>query len=160
MVTPSRCSDRTLVSPARNQSSSCTIDLVCTFLVVTSGKPSGRHRRNCPPKVESVPVPVRSPISTPRARTCGSRSRYCFKRGSGGGAPGRSRGRATGGKGWDGSRQEARALLGRRHRAAVVLAEPAVAVRRDPVVERVADEERHDAEAGEIGRASWRGRGE
>ena len=43
MVTPRSCSQRTLVSPRRNHSSSRMIDLRCSFLVVSSGKP-GRGR--------------------------------------------------------------------------------------------------------------------
>ena len=54
-----------LVSPARNQISSWTIDLRCSFLVVTSGKPSARSKRIWWPNTLSVPVPVRSVLRTP-----------------------------------------------------------------------------------------------
>ncbi len=43
--TPCSCRYLTLVSPARNQSSSWTIDFRCSFLVVVSGKPSPRSKR-------------------------------------------------------------------------------------------------------------------
>ena len=45
------------------------IDFRCTFLVVTSGKPSARSKRIWWPKIERVPVPVRSVFSTPVSRT-------------------------------------------------------------------------------------------
>ena len=41
------------------------IDLRCSFLVVSSGKPSRRSKRACAPKTESVPVPVRSAFGFP-----------------------------------------------------------------------------------------------
>ena len=41
IVTPRSCSHLTLVSPRRNHSSSAKTERVCTFLVVTSGKPCG-----------------------------------------------------------------------------------------------------------------------
>ena len=67
-----------LVSPCRNHSSSCTIERRCSFLVVTSGKPSRRSKRICQPNTLRVPVPVRSAFSAPCSRTWRSRSRYCF----------------------------------------------------------------------------------
>ena len=45
MLTPTFCSERTLVSPRRNHSSSWMIDLVCSFLVVSSGNPSPSGKR-------------------------------------------------------------------------------------------------------------------
>ena len=48
-----------LVSPARNHRSSWMMDLRCSFLVVTSGKPSSSAKRIWWPKTLSVPVPVR-----------------------------------------------------------------------------------------------------
>src|ERR1700729_2480330 len=54
------------------------MDFRCTFLVVTSGKPSARSKRIWWPKIDRVPVPVRSRFSTPVSRTSSSRSRYCF----------------------------------------------------------------------------------
>src|SRR3546814_10354738 len=46
-----------LVSPFSNHSSSCTIERRCSFLVVTSGKPSLRSKRICQPNTLRVPVP-------------------------------------------------------------------------------------------------------
>src|SRR6476619_1757311 len=71
-----------LVSPRRNHSSSCTIERRCTFLVVTSGKPSARLNRICQPNTLRVPVPVRSAFSVACAFTCHKRSRYCLIVGS------------------------------------------------------------------------------
>src|SRR5262249_14646396 len=68
IVTPCSLRYLTLVSPARNQSSSWTIDLRCSFLVVVSGKPSARSKRIWWPNTDSVPVPVRSRFSAPSAR--------------------------------------------------------------------------------------------
>ena len=65
IVMPRSCSQRTLVSPRRNHSSSPMIDRRCTFLVVTSGKPSVRSNRIWWPNTLRVPVPVRSALSTP-----------------------------------------------------------------------------------------------
>ena len=65
-----------LVSPRRNQISSCTIDFRCSFLVVTSGKPSARSKRICRPNTLRVPVPVRSAFSVPCSSTWRRRSRY------------------------------------------------------------------------------------
>ena len=67
-VTPRSCSHFTLVSPRRNHSSSAKTARVCTFLVVTSGKPAARSKRIWWPKTLRVPVPVRSPFSTPSSR--------------------------------------------------------------------------------------------
>ena len=53
------------MSPRRNHSSSAKIERVCTFLVVTSGKPSVRSKRIWWPNTLRVPVPVRSDFSTP-----------------------------------------------------------------------------------------------
>ena len=75
MRTPFACSERTFVSPRRNQSSSSTTDFRWMLLVVTSGKPSVRSNRSCAPKTESVPVPVRSPLRAPWSRMCRRRSR-------------------------------------------------------------------------------------
>src|SRR5690606_1165656 len=66
-----------LVSPRRNHSNSCTIERRCSFLVVTSGKPSRRSKRICQPNTLRVPVPVRSPFSVPCSSTWPSSSRYC-----------------------------------------------------------------------------------
>src|SRR5580698_11599966 len=52
------------------------IDLTCSFLVVTSGKPSLRSNRIWWPKIDSVPVPVRSCFSAPSASTRSINSRY------------------------------------------------------------------------------------
>src|SRR5471030_1011751 len=52
------------------------MDLRCTFLVVTSGNPWARSKRIWWPKMERVPVPVRSVFSTPRSRASRNRSRY------------------------------------------------------------------------------------
>ena len=65
-----------LVSPARNHSNSWMIDLRCSFLVVTSGKPCDRSNRIWWPNTESVPVPVRSAFFTPSSRMRWSRSWY------------------------------------------------------------------------------------
>ena len=53
------------MSPRRNHSSSTMIERKCSFLVVSSGKPSARSKRICAPNQDSVPVPVRSCCSTP-----------------------------------------------------------------------------------------------
>src|SRR5215470_6770330 len=52
------------------------IDLTCSFLVVTSGKPSPRSNRIWWPNTDSVPVPVRSRFSMPSARMRSIRSWY------------------------------------------------------------------------------------
>ncbi len=52
------------------------IDLVCTFLVVTSGNPAARSKRIWWPNTERVPVPVRSALRWPWSRTCRMKSRY------------------------------------------------------------------------------------
>src|SRR4051812_11866199 len=54
------------------------MDLRWTFFVVTSGKPAPRSKRICQPKVDSVPVPVRSLFLCPCSSTWRIRSRYCF----------------------------------------------------------------------------------
>src|SRR5215213_1190644 len=74
---PRSCSHFTLVSPRMNHNSSPNTDRVCTFLVVTSGKPAARSKRIWCPKTLRVPVPVRSPFSTPSSRTRRTSSRYC-----------------------------------------------------------------------------------
>ena len=56
------------------------IDLRCSFLVVTSGKPSARSNRIWWPKMLRVPVPVRSLLATPSSRIRCMRSRYCRMR--------------------------------------------------------------------------------
>ena len=48
----------------------------CTFLVVTSGKPSDRSKRIWWPNTLFVPVPVRSPLVTPWSRTWRMKSSY------------------------------------------------------------------------------------
>ncbi len=63
-----------LVSPARNQSSSCTIAFSGSRLVVSIGNPAERLKRIWWPKIDSVPVPVRSCFSAPSARMRSSRS--------------------------------------------------------------------------------------
>src|SRR5690606_29565905 len=70
----------TLVSPLRNHSSSANTDRVCTFFVVTRGKPAARSKRAWWPKTLSVPVPVRSVFSTPSSRMRRTRSRYACTR--------------------------------------------------------------------------------
>jgi leucyl aminopeptidase len=52
------------------------IERVCSFLVVSSGKPSARSKRICQPKTDSVPVPVRSVLGWPCSSTWRIRSRY------------------------------------------------------------------------------------
>src|SRR6202171_2636673 len=52
------------------------MDLTCSFLVVTSGKPAARSKRIWWPNTERVPTPVRSRFSTPSASTRSMRSRY------------------------------------------------------------------------------------
>src|SRR5699024_9708870 len=52
------------------------MDLRCTRLVVTSGKPSDRSNRIWWPKIERVPVPVRSDFGVPCSSTCRSRAAY------------------------------------------------------------------------------------
>ena len=76
IVTPRSCSHFTLVSPRRNHSSSAKTERVCTFFVVTSGKPSVRSNRIWWPKTLRVPVPVRSDFSAPSSRMRWRRSRY------------------------------------------------------------------------------------
>ena len=49
-----------------------------TFLVVSNGNPSPRSKRIWWPKTLRVPVPVRSPRTTPSSQILRSRSRYCF----------------------------------------------------------------------------------
>src|SRR3954447_22619967 len=67
-----------LVSPLRNQSSSCTIAFNGSRLVVSIGKPAERLKRIWWPKIDNVPVPVRSCFSAPSARIRSSRSWYWF----------------------------------------------------------------------------------
>ena len=56
-------------------------DRVCTFFVVTSGKPAARSKRIWWPKTLRVPVPVRSPFSTPSSRMrAGGRGRAARRR--------------------------------------------------------------------------------
>src|SRR6478736_4973607 len=74
---PRSWSQRTLVSPRRNHSSSPTIERRCSFFVVMAGKPSARSKRIWWPNTLSVPVPVRSDFSWPWVRTWSRRSRYC-----------------------------------------------------------------------------------
>ena len=50
MVTPCSCSQRTLESPRRNQSSSRMMLFRCTFLVVSSGKPAREIEAQLPPE--------------------------------------------------------------------------------------------------------------
>ena len=75
METPFAFRYATLVEPERNHSSSWTIDFRCTFLVVTSGKPSASGKRICQPNTDSVPVPVRSDLRVPCSSTWRIRSR-------------------------------------------------------------------------------------
>src|SRR5437667_68080 len=53
------------------------MDFKCSFLVVTSGKPSSRSKRIWYPKQLVVPVPVRSFFFTPVSIICCRRSKYC-----------------------------------------------------------------------------------
>ena len=76
IVTSRSCSQRALPSPRRNQSSSRMIERRCTFLVVTSGKPSRRSKRIWWPNTLFVPVPVRSALVTPWSRTWRMKSSY------------------------------------------------------------------------------------
>src|SRR4051812_2330139 len=66
-----------LVSPRRNHSSSANTERVCTFLVVTSGKPAVRSKGIWCPNTLRVPVPVRSLLAAPSSRMRWRRSRYC-----------------------------------------------------------------------------------
>src|SRR6516165_9321462 len=52
------------------------MDLTCSFFVVVSGNPSFRSNRIWWPKIDNVPVPVRSFLTTPCARICSIRSWY------------------------------------------------------------------------------------
>ena len=83
IVTPRSCSQRALPSPRRNHSSSRMIDFRCTFLVVTSGKPSLRSKRIWWPNTLFVPVPVRSAFVTPWSRTWRMKSSYWERTGRG-----------------------------------------------------------------------------
>ena len=65
-----------LVSPLRNHSSSWMMLFRCTFLVVTSGKPSARSNRIWGPNTDTVPVPVRSVFTVPVSRMWRSRAWY------------------------------------------------------------------------------------
>src|SRR6202166_751477 len=72
-----------LVSPLRNHSNSCTIDFSGSFLVVNIGNPAARLKRIWWPKIDNVPVPVRSAFSAPSERIRSSRSWYWFMATSG-----------------------------------------------------------------------------
>ena len=50
-----------------------------TRFVVRRGKVCRRLKRICPPNFETVPVPVRSALSTPVLMTSSISSRYCVK---------------------------------------------------------------------------------
>src|SRR5687767_1632362 len=76
MEMPFSRSQRTLVSPETNQSSSPMTDFRWIFFVVTNGKPSASENRIWWPNTLRVPVPVRSPFSTPSSRIRCIRSRY------------------------------------------------------------------------------------
>jgi hypothetical protein len=52
------------------------IDLMCSFLVVNNGNFSRKSNRVCAPKIDNVPVPVRSLRGRPRSRTSRRRSWY------------------------------------------------------------------------------------
>ena len=52
------------------------IDLMWSFLVVNDGKFSRKSNRVCAPKIDNVPVPVRSAFGWPRSRTSRRRSWY------------------------------------------------------------------------------------
>src|SRR5687768_549827 len=52
------------------------MDFRCTFLVVTSGKPSFRSNRICQPNTLRVPVPVRSVLAVPCSYTWRMKSSY------------------------------------------------------------------------------------
>src|SRR3954454_784334 len=53
------------------------MDRKWTFFVVISGKPSDRRYRSWCPKIDRVPVPVRSALRAPVSRTWRRRSSYC-----------------------------------------------------------------------------------
>src|SRR5688572_23183623 len=76
MVTPRSLSQLLSDEPVRNHSSSTMIDFKCTFLVVTSGKPSLRSKRIWWPNTLLVPVPVRSALNTPWVSTWRMKSSY------------------------------------------------------------------------------------
>src|SRR5215831_16005222 len=78
MVTPLSFRYLMLVSPFRNQSSSSTIAFNGKRLVVSIGNPAPRLKRIWCPKMDKVPVPVRSCFSTPSDRIRSSRSWYWF----------------------------------------------------------------------------------
>jgi hypothetical protein len=63
-------------SRCRNQISSWMMDFRCTFLVVTSGKPSCRLKRIWCRTPTRVPVPVRSVLRAPCSFTWRMKSRY------------------------------------------------------------------------------------
>src|SRR5208282_559677 len=52
------------------------MDFTCSFLVVSSGNPALRSKRIWWPKIERVPIPVRSRFSTPSLSTRSIKSRY------------------------------------------------------------------------------------
>ncbi len=54
------------------------IDLVCSFFVVTNGKPAFKLKRIWSPKTLSVPVPVLSSFFIPSVKIRSQRSRYVF----------------------------------------------------------------------------------
>ena len=58
-----------------NHSNSRMIDFLCSFLVVSSGKPCARSMRIWRPNTERVPVPVRSSLRAPCSSTSRRRSR-------------------------------------------------------------------------------------
>ncbi|MCY1377221.1 hypothetical protein D9M69_647790 [compost metagenome] len=86
MLTPLSFSQAMLVSPRRNHSSSMKIDRVCSFFVVSSGKPLDKSKRIWRPNTPRVPVPVRSSRRTPFSRMSRSRFRYCHSGWSAGAA--------------------------------------------------------------------------
>ena len=76
MVTPRSRSQLLSLDPFRNHSSSWMMDFRCTFLVVTSGKPSFRLILIWWPNTLRVPVPVRSVLGVPCAYTWRMKSSY------------------------------------------------------------------------------------
>src|SRR5262249_22998842 len=76
IVTPWSRKYLMLVSPLRNHNSSCTIAFRGRRFVVSIGKPAARLKRIWCPKIDKVPVPVRSCLSAPSARIRSSRSWY------------------------------------------------------------------------------------
>ena len=81
------------IEPSRRRASQATLcsPLQKVRFVVSTGNVSRRLNRIWRPNMESVPVPVRSPLERPSAMTSRMRSKYCTVtlgyQGSKGGVP-------------------------------------------------------------------------